>query len=199
VIEKIYQAWRKHKVLTLVSFDVKGAFNGVHAHVLEQRLRARRVPEQAVQWIRNFCSHRRAQVTLGSYESEPKEIEYPGIPQGSPLSPLLYIFYNADLVEEAIDKKGGAIGFVDDFNAWVVGDNERQTTRLIQNTVIPHAEQWAKQSAAIFEKDKTSLIHFTRSKTSDDTRSLYFDNDEIKPQEIVIVLGVVLDKKLTMH
>ncbi|PSK37231.1 hypothetical protein B9Z65_1973 [Elsinoe australis] len=199
VIEKIYQAWRKRKILTLVSFDVKGAFNGVHAHVLEQRLRARRVPEQAVQWIRNFCSERRAKVTLGSYESEPRDIEYPGIPQGSPLSPLLYIFYNADLVEKAIDEKGRAIGFVDDFNAWVVGEDEIQTTRLIQSTVIPHAERWAKQSGAIFETDKTSLIHFTRSKTCNDRRPLYFGNDEIKPQDCVKVLGVILDKKLTMH
>lgn len=199
VIEKIYQAWRRRKILTLVSFDVKGAFNGVHRNVLEQRLRARRVPEQAVQWIRDFCSHRRAQVTLGSYESEPKDIEYPGIPQGSPLSPLLYIFYNADLVERTIDKNGGAIGFVDDFNAWVVGDNERQTTRLIQSTIIPHAEQWAKQSGAIFETDKTSLIHFTRRKTWDDTGLLYFGSDEIKPQEYVKVLGVTLDKRLTMY
>ena len=55
VVEKIYYAWRNNKILTLVSFDVKGAFNGVHAHVLEQRLRTRRVPEQAVRWIRNFC------------------------------------------------------------------------------------------------------------------------------------------------
>lgn len=185
--------------MTLVSFDVKGAFNGVHAHVLEQRLRARRVPEQAVQWIRNFCSERRAKVTLGSYESEPRDIEYPGIPQGSPLSPLLYIFYNADLVEKAIDEKGGAIGFVDDFNAWVVREDEIQTTRLIQSTVIPHAERWAKQSGAIFETDKTSLIHFTRSKTCNDRRPLYFGNDEIKPQDCVKVLGVILDKKLTMH
>lgn len=80
VIEKVYQAWRKHKILTLVSFDMKGAFNGVHAHVLEQRLRARRIPEQAVRWIRNFCSQRKAEVSLGSYESEAKDIEYPGIP-----------------------------------------------------------------------------------------------------------------------
>jgi hypothetical protein len=83
---------------------------------------------------------------------------------------LLYIFYNADLVERALDKKGGAIGFVDDFNAWVVGDNEKQTTKLIQDTVVPHAERWAKQSGAIFETDKTSLIHFTRrKKETDDT------------------------------
>ena len=38
VIERIYQAWRKRKILTLISFDVKGAFNGVHAEVLRHRL-----------------------------------------------------------------------------------------------------------------------------------------------------------------
>lgn len=141
VVEKIHYVWRNNKILTLVSFDVKGAFNGVHAHVLEQRLRTRRVPEQAVRWIRNFCSQRMAQVILGGYESEPKGIEHLGIPQGSPLSPLLYIFYNADLVERTINTKGGAIGFVDDFNTWAIGDNERQTTKRIQDTIIPHAEQ----------------------------------------------------------
>jgi ribonuclease HI len=199
VVERIYQAWRRQKILTLVSFDVKGAFNGVHAHVLERRLRSRRVPDQATKWIRNFCSQRKAQVALGNYESEPKEIEYPGIPQGSPLSPLLYIFYNADLVEKEIDKTGGAIGFVDDFNAWVVGDNEEQTTSLIQATIIPHAEQWAKQSGAIFEADKTSLIHFTRRKTQEDTIPLLYGGNEILPQASVKVLGVTLDKGLTMQ
>jgi hypothetical protein len=39
---------------------VKGAFNGVHSSVLEKRLIARRVPSQAVKWIRNFCDGRQA-------------------------------------------------------------------------------------------------------------------------------------------
>jgi hypothetical protein len=34
LVERIYQAWRSFQILTLVSFDVKGAFNGVHASVL---------------------------------------------------------------------------------------------------------------------------------------------------------------------
>jgi hypothetical protein len=34
--------------LTLVSFDVKGAFNGVHSEVLVRRLRDRRALEQAI-------------------------------------------------------------------------------------------------------------------------------------------------------
>jgi len=77
----------------------------------------------------------------GGYESDIAEIEYAGIPQGSPLSPLLYVFYNADLVERAINSHGGAIGFVDDFNAWVVGANKEETTAAIQDTILLHAEQ----------------------------------------------------------
>ena len=37
--------------------------------------------------------------------------------KGLLLSLLLYVFYNANLVEKKIDRRGGAIGFVDDFNA----------------------------------------------------------------------------------
>ena len=103
LVERIYQAWRGGKILTLISFDVKGAFNGVHSKLLEHRLAARRVPKPMVEWIGNFCTGRHASVTVGRFESEVAEIEYAGIPQGSPLSPLLYVFYNADLVEKSID------------------------------------------------------------------------------------------------
>jgi hypothetical protein len=67
-------------------------------------------------------------VTVGENESDNSRIDYAGIPQGSPLSPLLYVFCNTNLVEKKIDGKGGAIGFVDDFNAWAVGTDERETT-----------------------------------------------------------------------
>jgi hypothetical protein len=99
-----------------VSFDVKGAFNGVHSDVLERRLAVRRIPTPAVKWIRDFCDGRYTQVIVGSFESVVSPIKYAGIPQGSPLSLLLYVFYNADLVEWKIDRDGGAISFVDDFN-----------------------------------------------------------------------------------
>jgi hypothetical protein len=45
----------------------------------------------------------------------------PGLPQGSPISPVAYLFYNADLVQRRIDANGGAIAFIDDFPAWVTG------------------------------------------------------------------------------
>jgi hypothetical protein len=80
LVKRIYQAQRKYKILTLVSFDVKGAFNGVHSEVLVKRLRDRRAPDQAIRWISDFCKGRKAKVVVGKFESEVKEIDFPGIP-----------------------------------------------------------------------------------------------------------------------
>jgi hypothetical protein len=49
--EHIYKAWRNRKVLILISFDVKGAYNGVFKDRLLQRLEARGIPKGLVKWI----------------------------------------------------------------------------------------------------------------------------------------------------
>jgi hypothetical protein len=198
LVERIYQAWRGGKILSLVSFDVKDAFNAVHTNVLMRRLAEKKAPDQLVNWIGNFCSDRYAQVTVGENESDTSRIDYAGIPQGSPLSPPLYVFCNANLVEKKIDGKGGAIGFVDDFNAWAVGTDERETTAAIQREIIPHVEQWAKQNGATFEADKTSSIHFTKRTITDDTEAPQFGYTAILSQGSVKVLRVILDKRLAM-
>ena len=41
-------------VLSLVSFDVKGVYNGVNRSVLLRRLRARQILEKLVKWIEAF-------------------------------------------------------------------------------------------------------------------------------------------------
>ena len=59
---------------------------------------------------------------MNGFETEALDIAFPGLPQGSPLSPILYIFLNADLVEDTVDSKKGALGFVDDYTRWVVSE-----------------------------------------------------------------------------
>lgn len=77
---------------------------------------------------------------VSRYESPVQDIHFTGIPQGSPLSPILYVFYNADLVDMEIDKKGGAISFVDDFNAWVTGLSAEENTIAIQQKILPRVK-----------------------------------------------------------
>ena len=51
-------------MLSLVSFDLKGAYNGVFKDRLLQRLRARAILEPMVKWIDAFCSRRTASVVV---------------------------------------------------------------------------------------------------------------------------------------
>ncbi|KAF6515846.1 hypothetical protein HZS61_004587 [Fusarium oxysporum f. sp. conglutinans] len=79
--EQVYKAWRNRKVVSLVSFDVKGAYNGVFKDRLLQRLEARGIPRRLVRWIDAFCSSRTATITVNGYTSalwnEYKPVESP--------------------------------------------------------------------------------------------------------------------------
>ena len=84
LVERIFEAWRRNRVLSLVTFDVQRAFDGVHPAVLEERLRERCIPESMVKWIRSFCEQRTGSVVVGSYTSALTPITHAGIPQDSP-------------------------------------------------------------------------------------------------------------------
>lgn len=73
LIEKIHDAWRERKVLSLASFVVKGAYNGVDPGILLRRLRERRIPETQVRWIDGFSSCRRATIAVNAYLSRLSE------------------------------------------------------------------------------------------------------------------------------
>lgn len=72
----------------------------------------------------------------------------------------MYVFYNANLVESTISSRGGAIGFVDDLNAWVTGPSPAANAETIQREILPRVKQWVDSSGAIFGADKTGFIHF---------------------------------------
>jgi hypothetical protein len=49
--EDVFKAWRGKKTLSLVSFDVKGAYNNVATEPEIRRLRQRHIPETIVRWV----------------------------------------------------------------------------------------------------------------------------------------------------
>ena len=114
----IDRAWLRSKVVTLIAFDLKGAFNGVNKVSLDARLRAKGIPTMARQWIYSFMENRYANITFDDFQTEVTPLENAGLAQGSPLSPILFGFFNSDLVDQPIDYHGGASAYIDDYFWW---------------------------------------------------------------------------------
>lgn len=193
--EHIYNAWRSKKVLSLVSFDVKGAYNGVYKDRLLQRLTARGIPPALVRWIDAFCSERTATILVNGHTSQQQPLPQAGLPQGSPLSPILFLFFNADLVQHKLTANGGSMAFVDDYSAWVTGPSAEANREGIQ-TIIDGAMDWERRSGATFEGEKTVIIHFTRRSDRVSTRPFTIKGEAIAPKETAKILGVIMDSGL---
>jgi len=56
--------------------------------------------KNTVGWIASFLQGRTTSIQLRELATEDLEINT-GIPQGSPMSPVSYLFYNADVLEDA--------------------------------------------------------------------------------------------------
>jgi ribonuclease HI len=193
--EHIYNAWRSKKVLSLVSFDVKGAYNGVYKDRLLQRLTARGIPPALVRWINTFCSERTATILVNGYTSQQQLLPQAGLPQGSPLSPILFLFFNADLVQHKLTANGGSMAFVDDYSAWVTGPSAEANREGI-HAIIDRAMDWERRSGATFEGEKTVIIHFTRRLDRTSTRPFTIKGETVTPSDTAKILGVVMDTEL---
>jgi hypothetical protein len=133
--EEILTAWRGRNILSLISFDVKRAYNRVYKERLIQRMKARGMPEKILRWIEAFCSDRTATIQVNGQPSEVQSLPQASLPQGSPLSPILFLFFNANLVQRHINSHGEAIAFVDDYTAWVTGPTAQSNRAGIQAIV----------------------------------------------------------------
>lgn len=158
--QSIFDAWRGRKTLSLVSFDVRGAYKNVATEPLLQRLRQRRIPEPIVRWVHDFCTDRKACVMVNGFESEVEDLTQAGLPQESPLALILFSFLNTNLVQFKI-RGDNSLAFVDDYTAWIVKNSAERNTRRIQRKTLPQLGTWERKSGAVIE---TSNRHLSNSR-----------------------------------
>jgi len=71
---------------------IKGGFDNVDHSTLLQRLHTKDMPEYMVKWISNIIFYRQCAIMFPGSPWVMRGINT-GIPQGSPLSPMLFVIY----------------------------------------------------------------------------------------------------------
>lgn len=133
LIERIYQAWNSDKVATMLLLDVSGTYDKVSHRRLLHNLSKRSVDQTIIRWVGSFLSDRTTMLKTSEYTT-PKTQIVTGIPQSSPLSPILYLFYNSDLIDGCnarTDLDTMATGFVDEVGLLTIGNSTEDNCRSL--------------------------------------------------------------------
>ncbi|KPM42380.1 hypothetical protein AK830_g4172 [Neonectria ditissima] len=137
---------------------------------------------------------RTARLRFDGQISDPIEVQA-GVPQGSPLSPILFILFVSSLYE-ALKRAPGTlvVGFADDTNILAFGRNTEETRARLE-TAWEICDNWARTNGMTWEPDKAVLMHFTRKRAPDQTR-IQLGDLTITPKESCRFLGLFLHRKL---
>jgi len=199
ITEKIHTIWgaNRQRVASLLSLDISDAFPTVSHTRMLHNLRKRRIPAFIINWVRDFLKERGTEIRLGDFTLENSTV-FAGIPQGSPMSLILYLFYNADLLEvcDNIRLRTSASGFIDDINILTYSKSTEQNCRNLEQ-IHTECDRWAHRHGSGFNLKKYDLIHFSRTpKRFSMGAAVQIAGQEIRLKDSVRVLGVILDPAL---
>src|SRR6266481_6081208 len=167
---RIKGAWRRHKVAAMLFLDVEGAFPNVVTHWLLHNMRSHRVPESYVVFIEHMLTGQCTRLKFDGYTSKWASIDN-SIVQGDPLSMILYLFYNADLLEDA-RKLEVKVTYVDDINFYAEGNTFEDAYTRIQDMMARAngRQDWSKNHNSRYELSKLKLVRFSRHQVPDPGR-----------------------------
>ena len=95
--------------------DVSAAFPSVARDCLVRRMRDLKLDENLVQWTDSFIQNQRVIMNINGHDGRLEEVTI-GLPQGSPVSPVLFGIYILEVhaaVQSKVPETAG-ISFVDD-------------------------------------------------------------------------------------
>jgi hypothetical protein len=200
LVSKIKSVWGKKKVTSVLILDVEGAFPNAVTDRLIHNLRKQWIPTAYVKFIERLLKGRKTKLKFDNFISELINITN-GIGQGNPISMLLYILYNMDLLEalRCLDKD--AVGYMDNALVIATAKTLKGMTRMLKTFMEKRGRgfDWAHDHNSNFEISKVTVMHCqprARKPTNRPNPVLRLRGRVIKEVDIYKYLGVHIDSQL---
>jgi hypothetical protein len=145
----------------ILLFDVKGFFDNVNHMCMMARLQNMGFATELVTWAALFLADRRVKLRFNNILSE-ECVQPVGVPQGSPLSPVLSIAYTAPLLGKMANWNNSSLGmYVDDGLLFACTEEWDDITKLLRARYSVCVE-WLTRSGLAVKADKTELLFFQK-------------------------------------
>lgn len=182
-----------------IFFDFSKAFDMIWKNGLLHKLQKLGISGRMEKWIEDFLTDRKLKVKLNNIFSQ----EYPlenGTPQGSVISPLLFLIMMNDYPDPEDTSINTSI-FADDSAIWRTGTDVQHTTASL-NLHVQKICQWCDTWGFKINELKTVAMIFTRSKKLiNSTVPIAINGTIIKTVKSFKFLGLTFDQQLnwTQH
>jgi len=173
---------------SIVSFDLKKAFDTVPHEILYKKL-CSILPLRYLSLITSYLSNRNQRVVISQHKSDNLRVTS-GVPQGSMLSPILFLYFISDLTSF---NDNYVIKFADD-TSFVIPHFANSLSDPVTNVIL-YMEQWCNKNGIQLNLQKTQIltVHQSTSLIKQTTSSQFFTHSR---SDTIKILGVKISKNL---
>ena len=191
----VMESFKKGEHVVAAFLDVEKAFDNVWHNGLRYKIFMVDLPTKMTRWLSDFLVGRIIQVNVIGFLSD-KISPIAGVPQGSVLSPLVFLIYVNDLPKPH-HRQNSKSQFADDTALWAASKNVQFAAKRLQKDLRKLAK-WCAKWRIKLNPEKTKVIIFSRSylaRKPEPILKLYGERLKIYPQ--VKFLGITFDSKFT--
>jgi len=190
--EEIYSAFNSRKQVAALSLDLTSAFDSVNHDLLVARLLDISCPAYLAKTIDSFLDSRSATLSLaeGHFSFFPQA----GVPQGSCLSPTLFLVFINSLAESISDGSSVSL-FADDCLIYRKIDRNNEGLRALQSDVN-RAIGWAEDWQMHFNPTKSHFVRFSRLRKAAKAR-IDLGSSTLDEENEFKYLGILFDRKMS--
>lgn len=193
----ISRALSSRNHVNILSTDFERAFDRIGVHVILQQLSEWKIGKNMYSIIKSFLSNRKFNVRINGHQSNTFPL-HNGIPQGSPLSVVLFVIAFNQFSKIINTQKHIEHAIYADDAVIFTKTKDNNKVKEIFSKLLKDIENWTVISGAKLSIEKCNLLHICK-KQNCNLFDLEYNNIQIQRVDNLRILGVVFDKSFTFR